>query len=116
MINALMLFIIGAAILIILFFAYTTKNKLASYVSYTILAAVAISMSLNGLAGLIADIDFLSFLESFLRLLSDIVVFIELVVILLLLFISKFKSKVMLLKVTIIVYVVLKLIIEFNIF
>ncbi|MFH5882602.1 hypothetical protein [Liberiplasma polymorphum] len=116
MINALILIILAASIMVVLFFAYTTKNKLASYVAYTMLAAIAISMAINGLIGLIIDIDFLSFLVSLFRLLNDIILFIELGVILYLLFISKHKTKIMLLKVAIIVYVVLKLVIEFNLF
>jgi len=116
MIESLVLIVIAASILVILFFAYMTKIKLASYIAYTILAAVAVSMALTGLIGLINDIDFLSFLVSFLRLLNDIVTFVELGIIVFLLFLSKHKTKIMLLKVAVIVYVVLSLLVALNIF
>ncbi len=117
MINALILIFIAASILAILFFAYMTKTKLASYVAYTILAAIALSMALSGMIGLINDIDFLSFLVSFLEFLKDIIVFVELGIILFLLLMSKHKkTKIMLLKVAIIAYVVLTLVVEFNLF
>lgn len=116
MINALLLIIIAATIFIILFFAYTTKNKLASYVSYIILAAVAAGMAFSGMIELINGVDFLEFLVNFLRLLNDIVVFVEIGLILFLLFMSKFKTKIMVLKVVIIVYVVAKLLVELNVF
>ena len=115
MLNALILIIIAASIGIILFFAYTTKMKLAKYVAFTILASIAISMALNGFIGLINDVDVLSFLVSIFRFLADIVVLVEIGIILFLLFISKHKTKIMLLKVSIIVYVVLTLLVEFNI-
>lgn len=116
MINSLFLLIIAASIIIVLIFAYTSKNKLASYVAYIILASMAISMAFNGLSGIIADIDFLSFLESFFRFLNDIIVFIEIGLILFLLFFTKHKSNIILLKVAIITYVILTLVIELNIF
>ncbi|MFW6319766.1 MAG: hypothetical protein ACOC1L_06230 [Bacillota bacterium] len=116
MVNALLLIIMAASIFIILFFAYTTKNKLASYVAYIILAAVALGMAFNGMIELINGVDFLSFLVSFLRLLNDIIVFVEIGLILFLLFMSKFKTKIMVLKVVIIIYVVARLLLEFNVF
>ncbi len=115
MLEAFLIIIIALSIMAILFFAFMTKNKLAALVAFTILAAVAVSMFLNGLVGLIIDIDFLSFLVSFFRFLNDIVVFVELGVILFLLFMSKYKSKIMLLKVAIIVYVVLTLLVEMGV-
>lgn len=116
MMDSLLQIFVAVAIGFILFFAYMTKNKLASYVSYTILAAYALSMAFNGMMGMINSIDFLSFLESFIRFLNDLVVFVEIGVILFLLFLSKYKSKIMILKVAIIVYVVLVLLLEFNLF
>jgi hypothetical protein len=106
----------AVAIGFILFFAYMTKNKLASYVAYTILASYALSMAFGGMIGMIHTIDFLSFLESFIRFLNDLVVFVEIGVILFLLFLSKFKTKIMILKVAIIAYVVIVLFLEFNVF
>jgi len=106
----------AVAIGFILLFAYMTKNKLASYVAYTILASYALSMAFGGMIGMIHTIDFLSFLESFIRFLNDLVVFVEIGVILFLLFLSKFKTKIMILKVAIIAYVVIVLFLEFNVF
>lgn len=116
MIDSLLQIVIAASIFVVLFFAFMTKSKLARYVAFTILAAVAASMALNGLAGLISDVDFLSFLESFIRLLSDIIVYIELGIIVFLLFMSKFKTKIMVLKVAIIVYGVLTLLLALGVF
>ncbi len=116
MIDSLLQIVIAASIFMILFFAFMTKSKIAKFVVYTILAAVAASMALNGLAGLISDVDFLSFLENFIRLLSDIVVYVELGVIIFLLLVSKFKTKILFLKVAIIVYVVLTLLLALGIF
>lgn len=115
MLESLILIIIAASILTILFFAFMTKNKLASNVSYVILAAIAVSMALRGLVGLIIDVDFLSFLVSILRFLNDLVIFFEIGLIVYFLFFTGHKNKVMLVKVAIIVYAVLSLLIEFNI-
>ncbi|TVP93780.1 MAG: hypothetical protein EA374_08490 [Acholeplasmatales bacterium] len=116
MINALVLIVIAASILAILFFAFMTKSKLASYVAYTILASVAVTMALNGFAGLIRDVDFLSFLVDLFRFLASIVVIAELALILFLLLMSKHKTKVLLLKIAIVVYVVLTLLVELGAF
>lgn len=116
MLHSLALIVIALSIIVILLFAYMKKDKLARFVAFTILAAIALGMALNGLANLISDIDFLSFIVSFFRFLADIVIFIELAIILFLVFLSKFKTKIMFLKIAIIVYVILKLLIEFNIF
>ena len=107
--------IIALSILAILFFAYTTRNKLARVVVYTILAAIALSMALNGLAGIIGNVDFLSFLVDIIRFLNDLVVFVEIGVILFLVFLSKLSTKNTLLKATILVYVIVTLIMEFNV-
>lgn len=115
MIESLILIIIAVSIIGILFFAFMTKTKVASYIAYTILAAVAVSMALTGMIGLINDIDFLAFLVSFFRFLKDIVVFIELGIIVFLLLISKHKTKITLLKVAVIVYAVLTLLLALNI-
>ncbi|MFO7969479.1 MAG: hypothetical protein R6U15_05140 [Candidatus Izemoplasmatales bacterium] len=116
MINSLLTIFIAITIIIILIFAYLKKSKLASLVAFTILGAYAISMAINGFVSLIADVDFLSFLETFFRFINDIIVFIEAGVIIFLLFFTKHKTKVMLLKVAIIVYVVLRLLVELNVF
>jgi len=115
MFESLTQIIIAASVLGILFFAYFTKNKLATHVVYVILAAYAITMAFSGMASLIRDVDFLSFLVSFLNFLNDLIVFIEIGVIIFLLFFSTFKSKIMALKVIIIVYAVLSLLLALNI-
>ena len=116
MLESLITIILGASVMMILFFAYMSKTRLASYVAYTILAAYAISMALSGLVGFIVDVDFLSFLVSILEFLDDIIVFIEVGVILFLFLMSKHKkTKIMPLKVAIMVYVVLRLLLEFGI-
>lgn len=114
--NSLMEIVIAGSIAFILFFAFTTKSKLARYVVYTILAAYALGMALSGMIGVIDGVDFLAFLVSFLEFLRSLIVFVELGIIIFLLFLSKFKTKVMILKVAIIVYVVFTLVLEFNLF
>lgn len=115
MFNEIARIIIAASILLIVFFAFMKKDMLPKLLSYTILASIALSMAFSGLAGLIADIDFLNFLESIFRTLADIVVFLEISVIIFLLFFSKFKTKFMLLKVVTIIYVVLTLLLALGV-
>ncbi len=115
MLETLARIFIAASIIIILLFAYMKKDKLARHVAFIILAAIAITMGLNGLANLISDIDFLTFLVNIIRFLADIVFIASLALIVFLLF-MKFKTKIMALKIAIIVYVVLSLLIEFNAF
>jgi len=116
MLNEIARIIVAASILIIVFIAFVKKDTLPKLVSYTILASIALSMAFSGFAGLIANVDFLNFLESIFRFLADIVVFLEIGIIVFLLFFSKFKTKVILLKVVIIIYVVLTLLLEFGVF
>lgn len=108
--------IIAITILLILFFAYTTKGMLPKLVSFVILTSIALSMVFSGLAGLISGIDFLNFLESLFRTIADIIVYVEVGFIIFLLFFSKVKTKRMPLKVAIIIYVVLTLLLAFGIF
>jgi hypothetical protein len=108
--------LIASAILVIIFFAYMKKDMLPRLVTYTILASIALAMALNGFAGLISDIEFLNFLESIFRTISGLIVYVEIGLILFLLFFSKHQTKVTLLKVVIIIYVVLKLLLAFGIF
>jgi len=107
--------IIALTILFIVFFAYMKKDMLPKLVTYTILTSIALSMALSGFAGLISDVDFLSFLVRIFRTLADLVVYVEVALIVFLLFFSKFKSKTMLLKVVIMVYVVLTLLLAFGV-
>jgi len=116
MFNEIARIIIGLSILLILFFAYTKKDKLPKYVAYTILGSIALSMVFRGFAGLISDVEFLNFLESIFRTFADLVVFVEILVILFLLFLSKHTTKIMLLKTGIIVYVVLTVLMQLGIF
>ena len=115
MFTALIQIVIAVSIIFILVYAYLKKDKLASYVAYTILAAIAASMALNGMASVVGEVDFLTFLADFLRFLSGIVVFVELGLIIFLLFFSKFKTKIMPLKVFIIIYVALTLLLELGV-
>jgi hypothetical protein len=115
MLNELARIIIAVSILFIVFFAYIKKDTLPKLVTYVILSSIALTMALSGLAGLISGVDFLSFLVSILRTLGDLVVFVELGLIIFLLFFTKHKTKIMPLKVVIIVYVVFKLLLAFGV-
>ncbi len=108
--------IIALSILVIVVFAYIKKDMLPKLISYVILSSIALSMILSGLAGLISGVDFLNFLESIFRTLADLVIYLEVGIIIFLLFFSKFKTKITLLKVVIIVYVVLTLLLAFGVF
>ncbi|MBU1019595.1 MAG: hypothetical protein KJ847_00155 [Firmicutes bacterium] len=102
--------------LIVLFFAYFKNNNLGKLSAFTMLAAILLVHVLNGFAGLISDVDFLNFLENIFRGVSGLVVYAELVVLVILVFFSKYKSKVALLKWSIVAYVVLVLLLEFHVF
>ena len=115
MLNELARIIIAVSILFIVFFAYIKKDKLPTLVTYVILSSIALTMALGGLAGLISGVDFLSFLESIFRTLRDLIVFIEIGLIIFLLFFTKHKTKIMALKVVIIVYILFKLLLAFGI-
>lgn len=115
MLNEIARMILGVSILFIVFFAFSTKDALSKLVTYTILASIALVMVLSGMAGIISDIEFLNFLESIFRTLADLVVFVEIVFIIFLLFFSKNKTKILLLKVFIIIYVVVKLLLAFGV-
>jgi len=108
--------IIAALALVVLFFAYFKNNTLAKLVAFVILTAILIVQVLYGFAGLITDVEFLNFLESILKGVAGLVVYAELAVLILLVFFSKHKTKEALLKWSIVAYVILVLIIEFNVF
>ena len=108
--------IIALAALTVLFFAYTTKSKLARTVSYIILASVLLTQALGGLANLISDIEFLNFLEQLFRGVNGLIVFIEVGLIIFVTFFYKFGTKNPLLKGAIIVYAVLVVLVEFGVF
>jgi hypothetical protein len=116
MFNQIAQIIVAVSIFIIVFFAYLEKDRLPKLVSYTILASIAITMALNGLAGLISGVDFLNFLESIFRTMADFVVFLEIGLIIFLMFFSKHKTKITLLKVFIIIYIIFTLILRFGLF
>ena len=116
MLNELIRIIIAASILLIIFFAYMKKDTLPKLVSYVILASIAITMGLSGFAGLISGVDFLSFLVNIFRTLASLVVYFEIGLIVFLLFFSKFKTKISLLRIAIIIYVVLRLLLAFGVF
>lgn len=107
--------IIAVSIIIVLFFAYMKKDKLARNVSYIVLASIMITQALTGFATLIGGIDFLNFLEQIFRGVADVVVFVELGLIIFFTF-FKFATKNRILKVSILVYVVLVLLVEFGVF
>jgi hypothetical protein len=116
MINEILRIVLALSILVIVFFAYMKKDSLPKLVTYTILSSIALSMALSGLAGLIADIEFLNFMENIFRTLSDLVVYVEIGLIIFLLFFTKHKTKIAVLKVIIIVYIVVKLLLVFGVF
>ncbi len=107
--------IVAVLVLVILYFAYFRNNTLGKLSAFVILAAIVLVQVLNGLAGIIADVDFLNFLENLLKGISGIVIFAELVLLIILAFFGKHKSKEDLLKWSIVGYVVLVLLIEFNV-
>jgi|AntRauTorcE11897_2_1112592.scaffolds.fasta_scaffold04933_4 hypothetical protein len=115
MLEALLHLLIGVSIFVVVFYAYTAKNKLARQVTYIILVSIALSMALTGLSDFFAQIDFLSFMSDLFRQLSGLVVFVELVLIIYFTFIAKIRNKNTLLKGAILVYIVLVLVREFNI-
>ena len=108
--------IVAAAAIIVLIFAYFKNNALAKFSAFVILAAILIAQLFNGLAGLISSVDFLNFLESIFKGIADLIIYAELVVLVLLMFFSKFKSKEIVLNVSLIVYIILVLLIQFGVF
>jgi hypothetical protein len=103
---------IVVASLIILYFAYFTKNELAKLIVFVLLGAILI----GELLGILAGIQFLDFLGDIFNLLKTLVFFVEIAIIIFLMF---FKYKIKnnsILKITIIVLLVLLVIVEANIF
>lgn len=108
--------IIAALGLLILFYAYFRNNTLGKLAVFIILTAIFLIQFLNGFAGLIADVDFLNFLESIFRGIADLVVYVELAALVFVMFFTKHKSKEVILKYALIGYIVLVLLIEFGVF
>jgi len=108
--------IVAALVFIVLFFAYFKNNTLAKLSAFVILAAIILTQLFNGLAGVISGVDFLNFLESIFRGIAGLIIYAELAVLVILAFFSKHKSKVALLSGSIIAYIILMLLIEFNVF
>jgi len=107
---------IASAILVIIFFAYVKKETLPKLVTLIILASIAVSMALNAFAGIISGIDFLNFLENALKTLASLVVYLEIGLIIFVMFFSQHKTKITLLKVAIIGYMVLVLLLALGVF
>lgn len=108
--------IIALLVLLVLFYAYFKNNTLAKLSAFVILTAIIVVQLLHGLAGLISSVDFLNFLESIFNGIADLIKYAALVVLVLLVFVSKYKTKDALLKWSIVAYIVLVLLIEFNVF
>ncbi len=108
--------IVAVLALIILLFAYFKNSTLGKLAAFVILAAILLAQLFNGFAGLISSVDFLNFLESIFRGIADLIIYAELVILVILAFFSKHKSKETLLNWSIIGYIVLVLLIEFNVF
>ncbi|GEM_PF-750721 len=108
--------VVAVLALIILFFAYFKNNTLGKLAAFVILAAILLAQLFNGFAGLISSVDFLNFLESIFRGIAGLIVYAELIVLVILAFFSKHKTKVSLLNWSIIAYIILVLLIEFHVF
>jgi len=108
--------VIALLALVVLFFAYFKNNTLGKLAAFVILTAILVVQVLNGFAGLIADVEFLNFLESIFKGVAGLVIYAELIVLILLVFFSKHKTKEALLKWSLVAYVVLVLLMEFNVF
>jgi len=105
--TVLQIFIVIAS-LIILYFAYFMKNELAKLIVFVILGAILIGNFL----GILAGIQFLDFLGNIFNILGSVIVFIEVAIIIFLMF-FKFKGKATLvLKVATVVLVVLLVTVE----
>jgi D-alanyl-lipoteichoic acid acyltransferase DltB (MBOAT superfamily) len=108
--------IVALLALLVLFFAYIKNNTLGKLSAFVILAAILLAQLFNGFAGVISNIDFLNFLENIFRGIAGLVIYAELVFLIILVFFSKHKTKEALLNWSIIGYVILVLLIQFNVF
>lgn len=102
--------------LLIAFYAYRNNAKGPLYISLTIVTSILLQLALNSFAGVIANINFLDFLRQIALGISGLVVYVELAIIVFIAFFSGYKFKKDLLKIAAGVYVVLTLLIEFNVF
>lgn len=116
MLSSIAQIIVAVLAIIVLIFAYFKNNTLGKLAAFVILAAILLAQFFSGLAGLISSVDFLNFLESIFRGIAGLIIYAELAVLIILVFFSKFKSKEALLNWSIIIYVILVLLIEFNVF
>ncbi|MFW5894373.1 MAG: hypothetical protein ACOCU0_00440 [Bacillota bacterium] len=115
MLQDLLQLLIALSMLLIVYFAYMKKGKLPVYAALVILASIALSESLSGLASLLGQVDFLDFIVRALNSIEGLVVYAELIALVYLLFFSKFKAKDDAFKITLIVYIVLTLIMALGI-
>ncbi len=108
--------IVAVMVIIVLYYAYFKNSILGKLAAFVILAGIVVSQLFSGFAGLIADVEFLNFLESIFRGIASLVIYAELVVLVILVFFSKFKSKENILNGAIIVYIIFVLLLQFNVF
>jgi len=108
--------VVAVFALIVMYFAYFKNNTLGKLSAFVILTAILLIQVFNGLAGVIAGADFLNFLESIFKGIAGLIIYVELAALIILTFFSKFKTKVALLKWSIVGYVILSLLIEFHVF
>jgi Na+/proline symporter len=108
--------IVALLALIVLFYAYFKNNTLGKLSAFVILAAILFAQLFNGFAGLVSGVDFLNFAENIFRGIAGLIIYAELVVLVILVFFSKHKTKEALLNWSIIGYVILVLLIQFNVF
>lgn len=97
---------------IILYFAYFTKNKLATLISFVILAAILLAEFL----GILAGIQFIDFLRDAFNSIKGLIIYVQIGLIIFLSFFKFKETKSSILGITIIVLVVLLLIVELQIF
>ena len=107
---------IALSALLIVFYAYRNNAKGPLYISLAIVTSMLLRLALSSFATVIADISFLDFLRQIALGFSGLVVYVELAIIVFIAFLSGYKFKKDLLKIAAAVYVVLTLLVEFNVF
>lgn len=115
MLHDLVQLIIASTMLLIVYFAYTKRGKLPVHAALVILGSMALSATLSGFASFLGHVDFLDFLVRALRSLEGVVVYAEVIILVYLLFLSKYKTRNTTVKATLIVYIVLTLVLALGI-
>lgn len=98
--------------LIILFFAYFKKSELAKLIVFVLLGTILVSR----FWGILGQIDFLNFLDNAFHALDSVIIFIEIGLIVFLVFFKMKEKHTSALKIAAIVLVVLLLLVALNIF